>query len=162
MPIKAMEDSARRGPYDDLYTPTEALRPLLHWLPPGIVWEPAPGTLRLVSLLREAGRDVVWEERDYFTWSPDTWDLMVTNPPFSIKAKWLHRANQLGKPFAILLPVTALGARNCQTELQGAQVLFLPRRIDFTGKKAPWFSVAWYTRGLNLPTDLLFVPRTGA
>ncbi len=82
---------------------------------------------------------------------------MVTNPPFSLKAKWLERANNLGKPYAILLPVTTLGARNCQLQLDGADVLFLPRRIDFTGGNSPWFAVAWFTKGLGLPNQINFV-----
>ena len=152
-----MIERARRGPYDELYTPIEALSYLLPHLPSGVIWEPAPGTRELVRLLEEAGKRVIWEDKDYFQWEPKKWDLMVTNPPFSKKAAWLNRANKLGRPYAILLPVTALGARNCQLELVGAEVLFMPRRIDFTGKKAPWFSVAWFTRGLSLPYPLMFI-----
>ena len=157
MPIKAMQESAERGPYDELYTPAEALSYLLPYLPNGIVWESAPGNGDLVRLLKEGGKKVVWKDRDYFEWEPKEWSIMVTNPPFSMKAAWLRRANELGKPYAILLPITTLGARNCQVELDGAEVLFLPHRIDFTGKKNPWFAVAWFTRGLNLPYPLMFV-----
>ena len=157
MPAKPMIDRSRNGPFDELYTPSEALSYLLPYLPSAIIWESAPGTGRLIRLLERAGHRVVWEDKDYFSWQPDNWDLMVTNPPFSIKARWLHRANELGKPYAILLPVTALGARNCQIELNQASILFLPRRIDFTGKGAPWFATAWFTRGLSLPDRLTFI-----
>jgi len=155
MPIKAMEDSVARGPYDELYTPFEALRYLLPYLPQDqIIWESAPGALNIVHILQAKGYQVVWQERDYFEWEPDRWDIQVTNPPFSIKAQWLERAQILEKPFAILLPVSSIGARNVQLQLQDVQLLLLPRRIDFTGKKAPWFAVAWYTKGLNLPYPL--------
>lgn len=162
MPIKAMQESAERGPYDELYTPTAALRPLLPFLPAGVtIWESAPGTGVLVRALREHGFEVVQSDRDYFGWAPNEWDVQITNPPFSKKAKWLQRANTLDKPYAILLPVTALGSRACQLELDQSQVLFMPKRIDFTGKGAPWFAVAWFTRGLNLPRDLNFSPTQG-
>ncbi len=158
MPIKAMQESAERGPYDELYTPYEALRYLLPFLPEGRIWESAPGTGNIVGMLEHEGHEVVWENRDYFEWEPDEWDYMVTNPPFSLKARWLERANLLSKPYAILLPVTSLGARNVQQQLMSeAEILFLPRRIDFTGKNAPWFAVAWFTKGLSLPEQLVFI-----
>ena len=158
MPSKPMIERARRGAYDELYTPVEALSYILPYIPKeAVIWESAPGEMDIVNALSEGGWNVVYSDKDYFDWEPRGWDVQVTNPPFSIKARWLNRANELGKPYAILLPVTALGARNCQIELNGADVLFLPRRIDFTGKKAPWFAVAWYTKGLQLPRPLMFV-----
>ena len=157
MPSKPMIERARRGPYDELYTPAEALRHMLPHIPSGTIWESAPGKGNIVRLLEGAGREGVWSKQDYFDWQPDQWDVMVTNPPFSVKAKWLKRANDLGKPYALLLPVTALGSRACQLQLNECQVLFLPKRIDFTGGGAPWFSVAWYTRGFGLSSQLLFV-----
>src|SRR3990167_6012715 len=101
MPIKAMQESAERGTYDELYTPYEALSHLLPYLPKSVtIWETAPGELNIVRALKEAGWKVVWEEKDYFEWEPKDWDIQVTNPPFSMKAKWLERANKLGKPYA--------------------------------------------------------------
>lgn len=158
-PLKPMIDSVQRGAYDDLNTPFEALRYLLPYLPkpPSIIWESAPGEGKLVDMMVDNGLTVTHTNRDYFEFQPLAWDVQVTNPPFSIKAKWLQRANELAKPYAILLPVTALGARNCQLQMGGTELLFLPRRIDFTGKKAPWFAVMWVTKGLNLPSPINFV-----
>ena len=162
MPIKAMQESSERGPFDELYTPVGAVTHLFKYLPKGgTIWETAPGTGELARIIRNQGWKVVTAKKDYFAWQPKTWDIQVTNPPFSKKANWLRRANDLGKPYAILLPVTTLGSRACQLELDGSQVLFLPKRIDFTGKRAPWFAVAWFTRGLNLPHQLMFVGKDG-
>jgi len=76
--------------------------------------------------------------------------VIVTNPPYSKKAQFLRRANELGMPFAFLLPVTALGSRKCQRELEDAQIIFLARRVDFTGKGRPWFPVCWVTKDLGI------------
>ena len=157
-PIQAMTESSRRGPYDELYTPAGAVSHLVPHLPRGrVIWESAPGTGSLSDALRSHGFKVVAAQQDYFTWEPQEWDIQVTNPPFSKKAQWLQRANDLGKPWAILLPVTSLGSRACQVQLVGADILFLPKRIDFTGRRAPWFAVAWYTRDLRLPQQINFV-----
>lgn len=157
MPSRPMINRAKRGAFDELYTPAEAIIHLLPYLPGGLIWEPAPGTGQLVQFLQRSGREVVWGKQDYFQWQPEKWDMIITNPPFSKKAAWLKRANELGRPWAILLPVMSLGARNCQRELVGCSVLFLPRRIDFTGKRAPWFAVAWFIRGIDIGWPLQFV-----
>lgn len=45
---------------------------------------------------------------DRLTPTPD-FDMILTNPPYSIKDKWIARCYELGKPFALLLPLAALG-----------------------------------------------------
>ena len=157
MPSKPMIERSRRGPYDELYTPAAALTNLLPYIPAGVIWESAPGTGNIVRALRRAGHKVTSSKKDYFNWEPKSWDAMITNPPFSLKAKWLKRANNLGKPYALLLPVTALGSRECQLQLDDCEFLYMPRRIDFTGKRAPWFSVCWITKGFELPKPVTFV-----
>ena len=39
----------------------------------------------------------------FFVYEPEEWDLIVSNPPFSIKQKVVERCLALGKPFALLL-----------------------------------------------------------
>jgi hypothetical protein len=87
---------------------------------------------------------------DYFTQEPAQWDIQVTNPPYSIKARWIVRACELGKPWALLVPITTLGVGKIQQYLDGCEIILLPRRIDFTGGGAPWFPVMWLTKGLNI------------
>jgi len=56
------------------------------------------------------------------------------------------------------LPITAFEGIKRQKLYRenGLEVIFLPKRIDFTGKKAPWFAVAWFTNGLNIGRQLTF------
>jgi hypothetical protein len=88
-------------------------------------------------------------------------DAIVTNPPYSIKDPWLERCYELGKPFALLLPLTALEGikRQALYRKYGLDVLFLPRRVEFTtpsGKKGgAWFPVAWFTYKM-LPERIIF------
>ena len=146
--------------WDEIWTPHEALAPLVPYLPVSshdrqfTVWEMAPGEGHLVNHLADEGYMVVGEDRDGLKWEP-YYDLIVTNPPYSKKHLFLQRAVELEKPFALLLPVTTLGVRRCQKWLSDVDVLFLKRRVDFTGGKAPWFSVAWFTRNM-LPERMVF------
>lgn len=158
MPPKALVNSSS---YDELYTPREAIEPLLPLLKGWNhfpTWECAYGNGQLVGLLQDEGFKVVYtEDHDFFNDPPVDATWMLTNPPYSMKAGWLKRANEIGMPWVFLLPVTTLGTRACQRELNHSDVnvVFMPKRIDFTGKKAPWFAVAWFTRGLLSGEDQL-------
>ena len=143
---------------DDLDTPAEALIPLIPYLPKQ-VWEPCPGRGALTYALEKNNVNVIETFTDFMeTDGPASMcEAIVTNPPFSKKAKFISRCMELGKPWALLLPVTTLGVRACQKNLINCQFLFLPRRIDFTGKRAPWFAVMWVCYGLGLPRDVNFM-----
>ena len=68
MPSKPMIERARRGAYDELYTPLVAVEYILPYIPAGIIWESAPGTGTVVGALQRAGHEVVWKHADYFEW----------------------------------------------------------------------------------------------
>jgi hypothetical protein len=110
----------------------------------------------LISHLKAGGYKVAEWDGDFLSDAPPDYDIVVTNPPFSLADKFLQRANYLNKPWCMLLPITKLGARQCRKWLHGVEIIFPSRRIDFTGKKAPWFYSAWYTMGLNIGTQLVF------
>jgi AAA domain len=162
----AMPPLSRCGS-DDFQTPPEAVRPLLPYLPPGIIWECACGKGNLADGLRQAGHNVIATDKkdgkDFLLWQPRRWHCIVTNPPFSKKNEFLARAYALGKPFAFLLPLTALESPSRQGLFQrnGIQVLLLDKRINFETPNQtlshPWFPVAWFCSGLNLPEQLTFV-----
>jgi len=143
-------------------TPRDAAVPLIPYLPKQ-VWEPCPGRHALTRALTELGGICVIETYGDFLvteWPNVMCGAIVTNPPFSLKAKFIARCSEIGRPWALLLPVTTLGVHACQRHLRDAEIVFLPKRIDFTGKKAPWFAVAWFTWGLGIGKQLNFLGET--
>src|SRR4051812_43128451 len=98
--------------YDRCQTPAYALDPLWPFLPPGAtIWEPAAGNGNLSTALREQGHRVITSDilqgrsQNFFSYEPDEpYDMILTNPPYSVKFQWMARCFQLGKPFALLLP----------------------------------------------------------
>jgi len=146
-------------PHDEIWTPRSALTPLLPYLNRSdVLWEVAPGAGQLVNMLQVEGYDVVAQDRDFFEWEPDTWDVIVSNPPYSKAVKFVERANNLNKPWAFLLPINRLGAANFRKAAgQELELIFPPKRIDFTGKKAPWFYVCWYTHGFNIGQPFTYI-----
>ncbi len=130
-------------------------------------WDPCCGKGSIVSTLRDMGYDAYGsdkEELDFLTGTnTNEFDYIITNPPYSIKDQFLARCYELGKPFALLMPLTAFEGvkRQALYREHGIQVLFLPRRVNFvtpSGKgKGSHFATAWYTWGFNLSQDIEFL-----
>ena len=149
---------------DEWWTPDYAVRPLLAYLPESkIIWECAWGAGKLARHLRAAGRRVVGSAgMDFFARQPRKWDIAVTNPPYSRKDEFLERAYSLGKPFAFLLPVEALGGRRVLLyRKHGVELLVPSKRVNFqnddgSGSSGASFASVWFCWRL-LPRQLVFV-----
>lgn len=151
---------------DDFQTPPEALSVLYPYLKKEwIIWEPAAGKGNLVKELRDKGFQVL--ESDILTGSDfrlenRECDCIITNPPYSLKQSFLERCYSLGKPFALLMPLTALETAKRQTlyRKHGVEIVLMPKRINFdtpSGKgKSSWFATAWFTNGLEIGCQLTF------
>ena len=90
---------------DNWETPKEAYEDVSSLIKDKVVWDPFYSQGRAAAFLMEAGaKEVIHEKKDAFSWNPDC-EMIVTNPPFSIKKKCLAYLLSLGKPVLILLPL---------------------------------------------------------
>ncbi len=155
------------GRSDQFQTPPEALNVLIPFLRLNKfkrIWECAWGKGNLARDLRRNGFDVKGNSKWNFLERADMdYDCIVTNPPYSIKDKFLEKCYKLNLPFALLMPLTALEGkkRGGFYRKHGIQLIIPNKRINFitpSGKgSGAWFQVAWYCWKLNLPKDLMFV-----
>lgn len=116
--------------------------------------------------LKEEGYNVVRSSlkdgQDFFTYEPNKWDMIVSNPPFSSKDKVLERLYSFKKPFAILLPLNSLqGKTRFKFFTQGIKLLSFDSRISFHKPdsmdiviKGSPFATAYFCKDL-LPRDLI-------
>lgn len=166
--IKNKIDYIKRGAFDELYTPREAVEFIVDYIPENVktIWEcTAIENSEIVNVLREKGFTVVTSHikngLDFFEFEPQHYDLIITNPPYSLKDQFLERAFSLGKPFMMLLPITTLEGKK-RSEMfrkNGVQVLIPNKRFNFIKeKKGSWFQTSWFTSGLNLERDLNYIP----
>jgi hypothetical protein len=155
---------------DEVYTPDYAIFPLLKYIPKHAkIWCPFDTEdSNYVKLLKENGNDVIHThinyKQDFFEYQPNDFDIIISNPPYSIKDKILERCYELGKPFALLLPITTLEGikRNKLYRKYGLQLIVLDRRIEFydvtPGKETKtgcWFNTSYFCWKL-LPKDIIF------
>lgn len=162
-----MKPPLLQGASNDFQTPIEALKPLLPYLKKEwLIWECACGRGNIVNFLNLNGFLTVGTDlltgHDFLSYEPGEYDCIITNPPYSIKQKFLERCYQLGKPFALLLPLTTFETQKRQRLFRenGVEVIFLPNRINFetpSGKgSGSWFATAWFTHGLNIGKEMTF------
>lgn len=166
---------------DDFQTPPSAIEPLIYYLRRYFVeqsivtvWEPACGHGNLVEAFKAKDGQVIGtdihdpEKHDFLKWAPkySTYDIIITNPPYSQKNEFLKRAYEIGKPFAFLLPLTTFETELRQNLMEKyyTQIIFFNGRVQFEtpgdmNERGVWFATAWFTYGLNLPNQINFYKR---
>lgn len=161
----------KSGSSDIFRTPSHAVRYITPYIPKEWkIWECADDNEgNIVQTLRADGYEVTgtdilngFDFTDSLNVLPE-FDCIVTNPPYSIKDKWLQRCYDIGKPFALLLPITALGEQDrvSMYKKYGISVLLPPERINFgtpSGEgSGAWFYSAWFCHGIDLPSQITCV-----
>lgn len=153
---------------DELYTPYYIVDHIIKYLPKDrIIWTPFDEEWSaFYQGLKAKGfkviRSSIEDGKDFFKYEPKRWDIIVSNPPFSIKDKILERLYILNKPFAILLPLNSLqGKTRFKYFNQGIQILSFDKRVCYHNKnhmdhvvKGSPFATAYFCRNL-LPKDLI-------
>ena len=163
-----MKPPLKQGNSNDFQTPPEAILPLLPYLNKNwSIWECAYGKGNLIEAFIDKGFEVIGTDilgnYDFLINKPEFFDCIITNPPFSLKQEFLERCYNLGKPFALLLPLTTFETAKRQELFKkyGLEVIFFDKRINFetpSGKgSGSWFATAWFTWGLNIGKELNFV-----
>ena len=149
--IKMLNKTGNNEQSDECYTPTEAIKPLFEFLAKDITYYDCTSGISgsIVDTLNQNGFTCKASEgRDFLTDTFDNYDAIITNPPYSKKDAFIERCYASGKPFALLLPVSAIQGikRGKMFSDYGVELLVLNKRIDFTCKGAPHFGVAWFCR----------------
>lgn len=144
---------------DEYYTPEYAVRILephlknewkTIWCPFDKEWS------KYVKVFRELGFHVKFthidDGYDFLTYEPDFhYDVIISNPPFSIKNKIIERCQKLSKPYCLLLPYSMFFAKSSIQVVNGnIQFLMIDDRISFNGERANFNS--WYIGGNNFFT----------
>jgi hypothetical protein len=100
----------------EAYTPQYAVDIIVPYLDKEkTIWAPfSRDEHNFANYLRELGFKVVNTHiengQDFLTYKPDfEFDIILDNPPFKNKTKYVERAISFGKPFALFLPFNSFG-----------------------------------------------------
>ena len=140
---------------DDYTTPKEAFEFIFKHIPRDkIVYDPFFCEGDSGKFMKELGINCIHEDSDFFT-NDISFDIIVTNPPYSIKKKVIDKCLSLKKPFALLLPVETIE----RLYLHNVQfTLLIPKkRYSFKyGNGNPPFKTCWFLFGFNLSKQIIY------
>lgn len=163
------------GPKDLCQTPAYGVEPLAfapHFGYLETVWEPASGEGYLVKALRNHYKMMVRatdvsDGFDFLVWkptSPEMYDCIITNPPFSLKREFTSRCYELEKPWALLMPAETIGNKwfielaNQYSPKPG--IIWISPRINFKMPNEGWngsgsqFNIAWFTWNMGFEGNI--------
>jgi hypothetical protein len=151
---------------DEQYTPrggVEILLPHIQHLKGKTIWCPFDREdSQFVKVLSENGFTVVYSHidngQDFFSYEPEQWDVLISNPPYHNKRQFFQRCLDLNKPFALLLPINILSDGIINEKLKGREgdlSLLIPnKRMRFYNRKtgavgnSPTFKAAYIGVGI--------------
>jgi len=146
---------------DELYeTPPWVTRCIVPWLKHyGVlcVWEPAPGSRKMVNELKRNGFDVSYHAKQDFLTAASAWcrdiDAICTNPPYGkggkLAEQFIEHALTLSDSVAMLLRVDFDSGKTRQ-HLFGSnsafshKIVLLDRIMWFEGSVGPSTNHAWF------------------
>ena len=137
------EKQGEINPNDEFYTPNYAIEPLLkHLKPNSKIWCPFDtNESNFVKLLKKEGHSVsnshISEGLDFFDADKEkckSFDYIISNPPYSIKAEVFKKLFELEIPFAMLVGVVGLFESKKRFEMfrdNKIEVMYFDKRISY-------------------------------
>lgn len=147
---------------DEYYTPRILVDAIIPYVSNDkIVWCPFDTkNSEFVKALEDNGNMVIyshiWDGKDFFTYEPDKYDCIISNPPFTRKLEVFDRLYQLDKPFAMVCGLPILNYQEIGEFFVGKdiQLLIVDKKVSFDGNTAS-FNNSFFCRHF-LPRDLIF------
>ena len=126
---------------DEFYTPVYAVLPILGYIPvDATVWCPFDTEESVfVKILKARGNKVIYSHisrgQNFFEYEPqEHYDLIVSNPPYSLKNEVFDRLYHLGKPFAMLVGVVGIFESQFRFNMfknNPVEVMYLNKRVSY-------------------------------
>jgi hypothetical protein len=157
-----------KGKNDENYTLPYAVEPILKYIPKDkIVWCPFDTSdsefVKQISKQNQVIHSHISDGKDFFTYEPEQWDIIISNPPFGGKRQIFERALSFGKPFALIMANTWLNDKYSKWVYYEAnrqmQLLMFDKRMRFCNEQGEvlnkiTFSSSYFCCDL-LPKDIV-------
>lgn len=155
---------------DEFYTPRYAIKPLVKYINKDMkVWCPFDTNRSLiVDEFRKNGNQVEYTHistgQDFFKTKVDC-DVIISNPPYSLKGEVFEKLFELKKPFAMLVGVVGIFESQHRFNMfknNKFEIMYMNKRIayfkDYNDEKPslnPPFSSVWICSNI-LPQQIVF------
>jgi hypothetical protein len=152
----------------EAYTPRYAVDIIVPYLQKEkVIWAPfSKDEHHFANYLREQGFQVINTHldagADFLTYQPDFhFDIILDNPPFKNKTKFVAKAISYGKPFALFLPFNSFGDNGIpRLFIENGiepQMLIPDRRTEFENQESKGisFKTVYICSGV-LPKQIIF------
>jgi hypothetical protein len=156
--------------HDDYMTPESAWTAVKQYIPENKkIWEAFYGDGESGNILTKMGFDVIHKKVDFF--KNNLGEIIVSNPPFTMKKEVLTRLKELGKPFMLIMPSSTINTQYMRklfgNDANPIQLIIPRKRIQFiklvNGKRMEGqkqrcnFDCFYYCWKMNLPRDLIWL-----
>tara|TARA_R110002110_G_scaffold361319_1_gene570953 strand:+ start:16 stop:510 length:495 start_codon:yes stop_codon:yes gene_type:complete len=149
---------------DDGYmTPKIVFKSIAHLVPNDkIIWESFYGNGDSGKFLKELGFEVQSKDVDFFDDQSFEYDILISNPPYSIKAKVFKKLSEIDKPFMMLVPVATITKQYLKKYFKDKIQLVIPeKRIQFikngVQNNRNYFDTIWICYKMNFDKDIIFL-----
>jgi hypothetical protein len=160
----------KKGSLGDNYqTPSKNIIPIIKYVDlTQVIWEPACGDGNIVHAFKQANYNIIgsdindpYDSRDFLKLEDhikSDYDIIITNPPYSLLTEWLDMCVKLNKPFMLLIPLTSLETEKRQLLFNkiksDLKIILFNKRIQFENTtNRPTFSTAWFCYKIPLLPD---------
>ena len=148
---------------DDYNTPKIVFKSIAHLIPNDkIIWESFYGNGDSGKFLKELGFEVQSKDVDFFDDQSFEYDILISNPPYSIKAKVFKKLSEIDKPFMMLVPVATITKQYLKKYFKDKIQLVIPeKRIQFikngVQNNRNYFDTIWICYKMNFDKDIIFL-----
>jgi len=121
-----------------------------------IVWSPFYCNGLVSEHWTKLGMKHIHLNKDFFTFAPKEYDIIVDNPPYSIKYQIFKRCIELNKPFSLFVPLDTLerkylkeliGNNDLQIIIPNVRTIFIDNEYK---NNNPPFKSCWFCYKMNL------------
>ena len=148
---------------NEYMTPKEVWVSIAHLIPKDkVIFEGFYGDGNSGKYLKELGFKVESHDVDFFDDQKFNYDIIISNPPYSIKAKVFKKLSEIDKPFMMLVPVSTMTKQYLKKYFKDKIQLVIPeKRIQFikdgVQNNRCFFDTVWICYKMGFKSDILFL-----
>ncbi len=119
---------------------------------------------KTTSVMKELGYECIHPDEDFFTnHHKYEYDIILSNPPFSIKKKIFDELKKIDKPFILIVPVSTITKKYFKDNFKNDDItIIIPKkRLQFMKNgeqlKDCWFDTIFVCYKMNMNKQMIYL-----